>query len=329
MNKKPQKVRPLNWKKDLDWTEKGWTQSDKRSEARNEGIDPDQLSKSKKTQPNWDKNNTTDDNKDAQKLPIIRYLLFLIVTLSCVGAGGRYLANRSASTDANPHRTESSPLSSINEHLSLTVPKDTLYDLPPSTVAKKFALSSDAQERLKWARNPNDILQRLDQYSAHAREIPATKVSKLTKITTDSLTYETFLAEFPDGGRRFLCVIGTPDGPKVDWDAYARYGTACWDDLISGGITEGKVRVSPSKSSYYNGPYHNRENWNAYALSNPDLDLPVYGYCPKNSKIDLEMRHLIASGARRATLSIKRSTQQKEARQFEITSLNATGWVEK
>ncbi|MEJ6730022.1 MAG: hypothetical protein QNK83_12750 [Akkermansiaceae bacterium] len=128
-------------------------------------------------------------------------------------------------------KNESSPplsnqSSGYDRYQTLDVPEDTLYDLPPLTVAKNFALSDSVREHLKWARKPEEITSRLPEYSEQALELPASSIRYLSQITLKSLIYETFVAEFADGSPRLLCVIGTPSGPKVDWDAYARYGNA-------------------------------------------------------------------------------------------------------
>ncbi|MDB4541207.1 hypothetical protein N9196_02805, partial [Akkermansiaceae bacterium] len=67
-------------------------------------------------------------------------------------------------------KNESSPplsnqSSRYDRYQTLDVPEDTLYDLPPLTVAKNFALSDSVRERLKWASKPEEITSRLPEYS--------------------------------------------------------------------------------------------------------------------------------------------------------------------
>ena len=76
--------------------------------------------------------------------------------------------------------------------------------------------------------------------------------------------------ELTSGGRRLLYVVGTDEGPRVDWDAYVRYGTAAWELFLQGEVAEATVRVFPSASDYFDGSFKDREKWSAYALKSPE-----------------------------------------------------------
>ncbi|MEJ6635515.1 MAG: hypothetical protein QNL77_07345 [Akkermansiaceae bacterium] len=231
-------------------------------------------------------------------------------------------------------KNESSPplsnqSSGYDRYQTLDVPEDTLYDLPPLTVAKNFALSDSVRERLKWASKPEEITSRLPEYSEQALELPASSIRYLSQITLKSLIYETFVAEFADGSQRLLCVIGTPSGPKVDWDAYARYGNASWESILKGEVEGATVRVMPTPSTYYTGRFSDRDKWSAYALESPDIEIPVYGYLPKGSQLDKSLRNRVRAGAKRAVLSLKFTKETIYGRQAEITEIKTSGWVEK
>lgn len=231
----------------------------------------------------------------------------------------------SGSGDDQGH-TGNSPTGPLTEQVE--IPKDTLFDLPPLVVARHFANSPDPAERLKWARNPKEIAGRISEYAKQAQSEIPTSIKKLGLITVQGLNYQSFVASFADGGQRFLCVVGTDDGPRVDWDTYARYGSASWDEILEGKVNEASVRIMPALSDYYNGQFTDREKWQAFALDSPDLEVPVYGYCEKDSELDEELREGIQSGAKRAFVEIKRPESVSSAdRQFVMTRLRNFGWV--
>jgi len=99
--------------------------------------------------------------------------------------------------------SQASPASSNSYALSSEPPQTTLYDIPPHKVAERFALTEDIAERLRWARSPEEIQTRLNDYPHDARITKATSVKELGLITTNGDTYASFVATLPDGGRRF------------------------------------------------------------------------------------------------------------------------------
>lgn len=210
----------------------------------------------------------------------------------------------------------------------IEIPNDTLFDLSPMLVARNFTNNPEPAERLKWARNPQEIAGRISEYPEQAQSEIPTSIEKLSLITVKDLTYQSFVASFENGEQRFLCVVGTDEGPRVDWDTYARHGSASWDEILEGKVSEASVRIMPALSDYYNGQFTDREKWQAFALDSPDLEVPVYGYCEKGSELDEELREGIQSGARRAVVEIKRWEFVSSAdRQFVITRLRNFGWV--
>lgn len=264
--------------------------------------------------------------KYSQKGIVTAFIIFL-TTLTI---GFCWYFTRAQSLTANLPTSSpagSQAASDPNSHQKLTVPESTLYNLPPLTVAKNFALTSDIEERLKWVRNPEVIRKHLSQYSLDARETVAHRLTPQGDITTGDLHYTTFLAELPDGDQRFLCVIGTPDGPRVDWDAYARYGTASWDDILAGKVTQATVRIFPQFSTHYLRNFRDRKKWLALALASPDLETPIYGYLDKTSALFTEVQPMLNSGALRATIDLKISPEDIQHRQVEITGFHTLGWV--
>jgi len=273
---------------------------------------------SENSQANWE-----GENKPSPDSNILT-LTLAIVFLSLFLGSGLYLLKGTPSERADPDPS----LSSVNSHKSISIPDSTLYDIPPIKVAKKFALTTDVEERLKWTRNPEEIRKRLSQYPQGAREVLAHKITPQGDISIEDAHYTSFLAELENGERRLLCVVGTTAGPRVDWDAYARYGTASWDDILSGKVSLATVRIFPELSTHYLRNFRDEEKWLAFALGSPDLEIPLYGYLDKESELYQKVKPLLSSRIRRAVVDIKISREDIPHRQVEITGLRTLGWVE-
>ena len=288
--------------------------------GRNTPSDPQ--SKKSLTNPEWenDPGSTAGDHEQSSPVRTSILALFLLALL----AGGIWFLIGNSSTESNAS-TSPEPVSTTD---NLPVLDTNLYDLPPLTVAKNFALADTIDERLKWARNPELIKERLSQYPDNARTYPATRVIPIGNTQLNDIQYVTFFAELSNGSRRLLCVVGTPDGPRVDWDAYARYGTASWNDILAGKVTKATVRIFPQPSTYYTKNFQDREQWTAYALASPDLDLPLYGYVKNNTPLHQKFLKAQLSGARRAIVDLTITPEDSAHRQVEITALKTLGWVE-
>ncbi len=301
------RAKPFNWGKEVELTER---------EPRNVDLD----------EPAWLSGKQDPEQAGSRQKQV------LILTLCVGGLAGIPLAIGSFwslnKANPSPSALQSPPSADINSYKNLPVPDSTLYDLPPLTVAKNFAFTSDLEERLKWVRHPEEVSKRLSQYPPDAREAIAHQIIPQKNITANNTQYSTFLAKLPDGGQRFLCVIGTPDGPRVDWDAYARYGTASWIEILEGKVTEATVRIFPQPSDHYIRNFQDREKWLAFALASPDLDIPIYGYVDKTSAFFAEVNAKISMGSLRATVDVKISPDDAQHRQVEIVGIRTLGWVE-
>jgi aminoglycoside phosphotransferase (APT) family kinase protein len=70
--------------------------------------------------------------------------------------------------------------------------------------------------------------------------------------------YHPFQVRFTDGRNRYLCVVEGAPGLAIDWDAYARQGTATWEQLHSGKVTRAEMRAMILESvdgSYEHGQF--------------------------------------------------------------------------
>lgn len=123
----------------------------------------------------------------------------------------------------------------------------------------------------------------------------------------------------------------TPDESgrwRVDFDAFARTVTPSWDEVLEKGAEKALVRVMSAPDVYYNGPFLDEAVWKCYAMSSPDNEELLRGYCRLGTRQAEVMEKLFRDGARsaRVTLEIRR-LPDAERKQFEITHVLGTEWI--
>lgn len=195
-------------------------------------------------------------------------------------------------------------------------------------VARAFLAETDPAKRLQWVRNADAVDMRLAEYPDDARR----EIGQIEKVLGHQMdggrAVTGFVVAFPSGNLRLLEVVGTPDGPKVDWDAYARYGTASWEDLWSGKAPRAVVRVFCEPATEAQEPFADREKWTAFRLSSPDLPQLALGFAKIGTVREAMMKKVVLGSPRyrqRFVLEVVRHEGAHEAL-FEITRCLAVGW---
>jgi hypothetical protein len=124
-------------------------------------------------------------------------------------------------------------------------------------------------------------------------------------------------------------VLGTPEGPQVDWDAYARHGSASWQDLWSGRAQRAVVRVFCEPSTERPEPFDDQKKWTCFRLVSPDLPQPLLGFADVGTAREARMKLAVLDSPnyrQRFTLEIARH-QGKSEPLFEIVRCLAVGWI--
>jgi len=327
MSEKPPapKTRPLNWGREANIGTSPLIQPKGLKNVIRRGS----VEKTDSEKSEWASGPTRDAAKKENRFTVLSTILIAAIFLFALLAGGWHLVRKKPQVKTLIEDSVAVSNSAIDDLSHIQVPETNLYKIPPITVAKRFAGTSDIEERLKWTRNPEVIQTRVEDYPEEARTTASDQVSELNYINAEGLEYLSYLVKLPNGSRRFLCVVSTDNGPRVDWDAYARFGTETWNTILQGKCKTATVRVLPVSSSYYNGRYSDSNRWSAYTLRSPDLEAPLYGYIAKDSELDKHFNSGLRGGARRAILEIEISPTDIALRQVDITNVKAFGWLEK
>jgi hypothetical protein len=196
-------------------------------------------------------------------------------------------------------------------------------------VAHKFVSESEAAKRLQWVRIADEVEARLEEYPEEAR----TAVGGIDKVlghqVDDGRSVTGFVVAFPSGNVRLLEVVVTPDGPRVDWDAYARYGTATWEDLLAGKESRAVVRVFCEPATERPEPFEDQGKWTCFRLSSPDLPQAALGFAQVGTERETMMKNVVLGTPnyrQRFILEITRHAGKDEPL-FEITRCLAVGWI--
>lgn len=197
-------------------------------------------------------------------------------------------------------------------------------------VAEKFLAATTAEQRLQWVVNPEAVRSRMSSYAEQALSAPASSWVRVGSRKAEGLAANQFLVSFADGGRRLMCLEQTAAGYRVDWDAYARYCTASWSDILAGQVDSAEVRVFARPVSYYNFAYRDESRWQSFVLSSPDIEEVLYAYVEKGSKaqrlLSQELKRSTRSGVP-VTLKISKIKEGAKRKQFIIERALAIGWV--
>ncbi len=164
------------------------------------------------------------------------------------------------------------------------------------------------------------------------RDGPIQSVRWLSSMDSGTLLMDGVMVASDNKGKRSeRLAILTPDSEghwKMDFDAFARTVSPSWTELLEKGAEKAQVRVMVIPDLYYNASFADENQWECFALTTPDLDEALHGYCRKNSDTAAAMRSLFTAenNSGRATLEIRR-VAGGELRQFEITKVIAKDWL--
>jgi hypothetical protein len=200
----------------------------------------------------------------------------------------------------------------------------------PSVIAERFVEAKSQAERLELVRNPSQVGSAMEAFFKNGPG--ATERIKgyypLVNGSSGDLVFETYSVEIDNAPPRLLSVSIDPQGAKVDFECYSRFGTVAWDDLLSGKVTEAaEVRVMLQAGGYFVDEFRDEQKWLHFKAASPDLSQTMDFYLDRQSP---SARDIQEPGARvfRATLSVRAVNGSEKRRQFEITAVKALEWVE-
>ena len=220
------------------------------------------------------------------------------------------------------------PVVAVREQAS--APPEKWHGPIPSVIAERFVEAKTQTQRLELVRNPAEVGPAMEAFFKTGPG--ATERIKgyfpLVNGVSGDVIFEAYNVEIDNAPPRLLTVSIDPQGAKVDFECYARFGTVAWEDLLGGKVNEAaEIRVMLEPGAYYVDGFTDEDKWLHFKATSPDLSQTLDFYLDRQNS---SVREIQESGARafRATLSVRAVNGSEKRRQFEITAVKALEWVE-
>lgn len=197
-------------------------------------------------------------------------------------------------------------------------------------LAKTFLEAKTPEELLPTVRNPELVEARIRSYD------PQGKISSpgMAKFNTSGTIArkDSFVAvslRTRDQEERQLAFVETPQGLRIDWEAWVGWSEVSWADFISTKPSDPKTfRLTLAKVDYYNFNYVDDVKWRSYRIESPDGAHSLYGYVERGSEVDRQINIDADTKNLSLMLSLKFPPDSNGKDQVEIVSLIAEGWVQ-
>ena len=199
----------------------------------------------------------------------------------------------------------------------------------PSVVAERFVEAKSHEERMGLIRNPGQVGPTMEAFfkSGPGATERIQGFQWLTNGSSGGLAFETYTVELANSPARLLSVSVDPQGAKVDFECYARWGSVGWDDLVTGKVTEAaEVRVILEPGGYYLHGFGDEQKWLHFKATSPDLPETLDFYLDRQNPSVRDFQES-ENKVLPATLSIRAVNGSEKNRQFEITAVKALDWV--
>ncbi len=254
------------------------------------------------------------------------------ITAAFIGLGGCAVTGCSGKKAAARESGDAAekPAVAVKAKPAMSKPGDEWSGAIPIRVAEAFAQATTHEMRMKLVREPERVGAMMKAFFQSgpgvAGEIAG--IDEMGAASTVDFAFQRFQVRLKDGGSRLMCVVFTVDGPKVDFECYARHGSATWDELLGGKVAEAdEVRVFVEQGFTYVYDFGDDEKWSCYLATTPDFDGTLNFYAPRGSDLDTKLKKQTAGGPMRATLAIRPLGDSYKHRQFEVTAVHAAGWI--
>lgn len=238
------------------------------------------------------------------------------------------LNNRSGPSSATSSPTEVTR--SPAREQKVEIDEAIVSDLSALEVAQAFLEAGSEQERFALVRDPERALAKLPAFAEEVRTYPIEhgKVGRMGAASASGdLRFERFVVPMADGRMRLLCIAATPRGLMVDYEAFARYGTATWQGLLEGKAGD-EVRLFVRPSFYFDHEFSDDKRWTAFELGSPDWPDSLTGYAVTGSVTAQLLTEIISKNPQqRVTLKLRPEGESHHDRQLRIEKVLASGWV--
>ena len=155
------------------------------------------------------------------------------------------------------------------------------------------------------------------------------KYHQLSPIhTKDGRTYIRLQALLESGNIRVLCLQLSPEGPKIDFHAYAQTNSHSWEDLLSGKIAEGtEMRLGIRPDAFYLGEFQDDSIWQCFRGIAPNLEEHLSLYIRRENVSKFLQKLIDGRRSSSVTLKLKSIGDSHQRKQFEIVEIYQFHWL--
>lgn len=196
-------------------------------------------------------------------------------------------------------------------------------------LAEKFLNARSVEEILPLIRDGEKLRDKLLSYYPDGRIEPV-GMSKFnasgTPMYKDHFGSVDITTE--DYEQRFLAFLDGEKGLEIDWESWIGWSDMPWEDILEKRPkVPVLVRVRLKWVDYYNYEFSNEREWRSYRLVSPDGETTLFGYVPRNSLIDQQIRPNEQGVTETKILKIRFSEGSATGNQVIIDELVADGWL--
>jgi hypothetical protein len=197
-------------------------------------------------------------------------------------------------------------------------------------LVENFLRAETSGARLALVRDPERVRPLVEGFAPAAGRGKVIALAPYEVIDEGGLLVGQYLVTFDDNRRRTVCVVRTPDGIKVDWEAYSRQGGASFEELRAGLPGPVALRVVIGQSSYYNFEFQNEQDWLAFDIVNGDWESGFTGYVKRGDPLAAKLQRIIndSGGAAAVILKVSVDGVQGPRSQCVIQEFLEFGWVD-
>lgn len=199
------------------------------------------------------------------------------------------------------------------------------------SVVKAFLDAPDAVAALRQVRDPERIAPKLEAWLAGKPYVAPGFREFLGESAASGSTGNLITVQVRTGNFevREITLFGKAGAFKVDWESWAGWSEMSWEDFQSERPTEGKwFRLTLSRVDYYNFAFKNELEWSSYRLDSPDGSTSLYGYVPRTSQLDQEIRPVDETERVKLLLKLRYPPDQPSGNQVLIEGVSGQEWVE-
>lgn len=131
-----------------------------------------------------------------------------------------------------------------------------------------------------------------------------------------------------DQDEKFIILIDSSDGLKVDWESWVGWSDMPWDKFMATKPTTSHLfRVKFSPVEYYNFGFSDDQKWQSCRLESPNGESSIYGYIEKGSLLDIQIRAFKDTKFAFLILLLKYPSDANSPKQVLIERLVSDSWV--